>query len=140
MVVVNILPGPLLVGLLIIRRTIFWGRSGVYRIYVVLFRLRLPALAGSERIHGQREEDESIRKDHCGDALPGEFATYIDYTRSLGFDDKPNYSYLRELFRHRFRSEGFKYDNIFDWTEKRFMEVYPEVSATSRVKRVAKRR
>ncbi|KAK4204706.1 casein kinase 1, delta [Triangularia verruculosa] len=67
-------------------------------------------------------------KDLCGDALPGEFATYIDYTRSLGFDDKPKYSYLRELFRRRFRSEGFKYDNIFDWTEKRFMEVMAEAS------------
>ncbi|KAM7196603.1 casein kinase I isoform delta [Rhypophila sp. PSN 637] len=67
-------------------------------------------------------------KDLCRDTLPGEFATYIDYTRSLGFDDKPNYSYLRELFRHRFRSEGFKHDNIFDWTEKRFIEIYPEGS------------
>ncbi|KAM7185164.1 casein kinase I isoform delta [Rhypophila sp. PSN 637] len=94
-------------------------------------------------------------KDLCGDVLPGEFVTYIDYTRSLGFDDKPNYSYLRELFRHRFRSEGFKHNIIFDWTERRVMEVYPEVpapktfrrtqlrrrhSATSRVKRVSKRR
>lgn len=34
-------------------------------------------------------------RDICGDALPEEFATYIDYTRSLGFEVKPNYSYLR---------------------------------------------
>jgi hypothetical protein len=52
----------------------------------------------------------------CGDVLPGEFATYINYTRSLRFDDKPNYSYLRNLFRRVFSSEGFKHDNVFDWT------------------------
>ena len=123
----------------------------------------LKAPTDKERNELLKEKKMSLSgKDLCGDALPGEFATYIDYTRSLGFDDKPNYSYLRELFRHRFRSEGFKHDNIFDWTEKRFMEVYPEVSqltpsvpapktfrrtqlrrrhgATSRVKRVSKRR
>ncbi|KAM7184526.1 casein kinase [Rhypophila sp. PSN 637] len=61
-------------------------------------------------------------KNLCGDNLPGEFATYIDDTPSLGFDDKPNYSYLGELFRHRFRAEGFEHNNVFDWTEKRFME------------------
>ncbi|KAK0716132.1 hypothetical protein B0H67DRAFT_554509 [Lasiosphaeris hirsuta] len=61
------------------------------------------------------------------DVLPGEFATYIDYTRSLGFDDVPDYSYLRKLFRHLFVSEGFKYDKVFNWTEKRFNEIYAEV-------------
>ncbi|KAK0725693.1 hypothetical protein B0H67DRAFT_642085 [Lasiosphaeris hirsuta] len=37
-------------------------------------------------------------KDLCGNVLPSEFTTYIDYTRSLGFNDKPDCSYLRELF------------------------------------------
>ncbi|KAI3333804.1 casein kinase I isoform delta [Ustulina deusta] len=64
----------------------------------------------------------------CRDLLPTEFARYIDYTRSLGFRDKPNYGYLRNLFRSRFRSEGFKYDSVFDWTMKRFDEVHGKVS------------
>ena len=50
----------------------------------------------------------------CDDVLPSEFAAYINYTRSLGFDNKPDYSYLRGAFRRRFRAEGFKYDNVFD--------------------------
>ncbi len=62
-------------------------------------------------------------QDLCGDVLPGEFATYLDYARSLDFDDRPDYSYLRKLFRRLFISEGFKYDNVFDWTEKRFNEI-----------------
>lgn len=70
-------------------------------------------------------------RDICGDALPEEFATYIDYTRSLGFEVKPNYSYLRQLFRRRFKSEGFKYDNVYDWTEKRFHEISTEASQST---------
>ncbi|KAI8057994.1 kinase-like domain-containing protein, partial [Syncephalis plumigaleata] len=47
---------------------------------------------------------------------PNEFAIYLNYTRSLRFDDKPDYSYLRKLFRDLFIREGFQYDYVFDWT------------------------
>ncbi len=66
-------------------------------------------------------------KQLCEDVLPDEFATYIDYTRSLSFGDKPDYAYLHGLFRRLFVREGFKYDNVFDWTEKRFNEIYGKV-------------
>ncbi|CAG8544587.1 11854_t:CDS:2, partial [Dentiscutata heterogama] len=42
--------------------------------------------------------------------FPNEFAIYLNYTRSLRFDDKPDYSYLRKLFRDLFVREGFQYD------------------------------
>ncbi|KAL0077127.1 casein kinase I [Phycomyces blakesleeanus] len=45
-----------------------------------------------------------------------EFSIYLNYTRSLRFDDKPDYSYLRRLFRDLFVREGFTYDYVFDWT------------------------
>ncbi|KAG5438876.1 hypothetical protein PCANB_002206 [Pneumocystis canis] len=48
--------------------------------------------------------------------FPNEFAIYLNYTRSLRFDDKPDYSYLRKLFRDLFVREGFQYDYVFDWT------------------------
>lgn len=89
----------------------------------------LKAPTDKERNELLKEKKLSLSgKDLCGDVLPSEFATYINYTRSLRFNDKPNYSYLRKLFRHVFRSEGFKYDNVFDWTQKRFEEVCPEAS------------
>ena len=46
--------------------------------------------------------------------FPNEFAIYLNYTRSLRFDDKPDYSYLRKIFRDLFVREGFQYDYVFD--------------------------
>ncbi|CAK7206330.1 hypothetical protein SEUCBS139899_009119 [Sporothrix eucalyptigena] len=48
--------------------------------------------------------------------LPEEFNFYLKYTRSLDFEDKPDYSYLRKIFRDLFVREGFQYDYVFDWT------------------------
>ncbi|KAH7012660.1 uncharacterized protein B0I36DRAFT_256187, partial [Microdochium trichocladiopsis] len=56
----------------------------------------------------------------CDGFLPGEFATYIKYTRGLAFDDEPDYSYLRQLFCCLFQAKGLKYDHVFDWTERLF--------------------
>jgi len=47
--------------------------------------------------------------------FPTEFSMYINYCRSLRFCDKPDYSYLRRLFRDLFFRRGFAADNRFDW-------------------------
>nr|XP_039270566.1 uncharacterized protein LOC120345197 [Styela clava] len=52
--------------------------------------------------------------------FPSEFATYLNYCRSLRFDDKPDYSYLRQLFRNLFHRQGFSYDYVFDWNMLKF--------------------
>ena len=51
---------------------------------------------------------------------PAEFVAYLHYCRALRFDDKPDYSYLRKLFRELFIREGFSYDYIFDWNIRGF--------------------
>ena len=45
-----------------------------------------------------------------------EFATYLNYCRQLRFEDRPDYAYLRQLFRNLFHREGYVYDYVFDWT------------------------
>jgi serine/threonine protein kinase len=52
---------------------------------------------------------------------PSEFASYLNYTRSLRFEDKPDYAYLRKLFRDLFTREGLQMDYVFDWTIKRIV-------------------
>lgn len=50
-----------------------------------------------------------------------EFSTYLNFCRSLRFDDKPDYSYLRQLFRNLFHRQGFSYDYVFDWNMLKFV-------------------
>lgn len=47
---------------------------------------------------------------------PLEFVTYFQYCRSLRFDDKPDYAYLRKLLRELFARECYTWDYLFDWT------------------------
>lgn len=37
---------------------------------------------------------------------PTEFASYFHYCRSLRFEDKPDYAYLKRIFRDLFIREG----------------------------------
>ena len=84
----------------------------------------LRAKTADEADRSIKEMKESLSGEAlCEGVLPREFARYIDYARSLGFGEKPDYSYLRRLFRRLFAAEGFKRDNVFDWTEKRFREI-----------------
>ena len=54
--------------------------------------------------------------------FPTELTTYFQYCRSLRFDDKPDYSYLRKLFRDLFAREGFVWDYVFDWTVLKYRQ------------------
>lgn len=54
------------------------------------------------------------------DGLPTAFFTYFNYVRSLEYDARPNYTYLRKLFSDLFARRRYTYDNIFDWTIKQF--------------------
>ncbi|XP_078428144.1 casein kinase 1-like protein 12 [Wolffia australiana] len=47
---------------------------------------------------------------------PPEFASYFHYCRNLAFEEKPDYMYLKRLFRDLFIREGFQFDYVFDWT------------------------
>ena len=47
--------------------------------------------------------------------FPTEFSTYINYTRALRFDDVPDYSYLRRLFRDLFFRLKYSADYKWDW-------------------------
>lgn len=48
--------------------------------------------------------------------LPLEISTYITYCRSLKFNDKPDYTFLRRILLDLFEREGYKYDYCYDWT------------------------
>ena len=50
------------------------------------------------------------------EGYPTEFALYLNYCRSLRFDETPNYVYLRHLFRTLFRTRHYHLSEFtFDW-------------------------
>ncbi|XP_042403895.1 casein kinase 1-like protein 2 isoform X3 [Zingiber officinale] len=53
---------------------------------------------------------------------PTEFASYFHYCRSLRFEDKPDYAYLKRLYRELFIREGFQFDYVFDWTILKYQQ------------------
>jgi len=100
--------------------------------YVLMYfnRGSLPWQGLKGQIKKQKYEKISDKKmstpvDTLCRGFPSEFATFLNYARSLRFDDKPDYQYLRKLLRDLFMREGYKYDAIFDWTIVRAQETLP---------------
>ena len=54
--------------------------------------------------------------------FPSEFATYLNHCRQLHFESRPDFCYLRKIFRVLFHRQRFLYDYIFDWNELKFGE------------------
>jgi len=42
--------------------------------------------------------------------------TFLSYCRNLRFEDKPDYTYIRNLFKDLFVKSGYEMDYQFDWT------------------------
>jgi len=51
----------------------------------------------------------------CKD-LPAEFSTYLSYCRNLRFEDKPDYTYVKNLFKDLFVKSGYEMDYQYDWS------------------------
>ncbi|CAI0390113.1 unnamed protein product [Linum tenue] len=70
---------------------------------------------------------------------PVEFASYMHYCHSLTFDQRPDYGFLKRLFRDLFVREGYEFDYVFDWTIIKYQQAQknrsqprlPQVTGTS---------
>lgn len=47
--------------------------------------------------------------------VPREFITFMEYCRSMKFEEKPDYNYLRTLLLNLFKHKQFSVDNNFEW-------------------------
>ena len=59
---------------------------------------------------------ETSSSDLCV-GLPKEFVEYFDYCNDLEYEQKPDYTFLKNLFFKVLRSEKEKFDYIYDWDE-----------------------
>ena len=90
--------------------------------YVLLYFLRgsLPwqGLTGTtkeDHYNNIYNKKKNIKVATLCKGFPIEFATFLNYTRSLKFPKEPDYQYLRNLFLNLFIREKFSLDYEWDW-------------------------
>lgn len=62
-------------------------------------------------------------------SYPNEFREYFAHCSSLGFEDKPDYRYLKRLFKDLFERNGFEDNCVYDWDLVRKAEEQRELEA-----------
>ncbi|KAL4251747.1 protein kinase superfamily protein [Abortiporus biennis] len=62
---------------------------------------------------GEKKQTTPI-KELC-EGYPEEFAIYLNYVRKLGFEETPDYDFLRELFAKVLKNNGDVEDGVYDW-------------------------
>jgi casein kinase 1 len=62
---------------------------------------------------GEKKQTTPI-KELC-EGFPDQFNQYLTYVRNLGFEDTPDYDYLRELFTQALKDAGGVEDGEYDW-------------------------
>ncbi|KAF9013993.1 kinase-like protein [Cyathus striatus] len=62
---------------------------------------------------GEKKQTTPI-KELC-EGFPEEFGIYLNYVRKLGFEETPDYDFLRELFTKVMKNNGDIDDGVFDW-------------------------
>lgn len=58
--------------------------------------------------------------------MPEEFNTYLQYCRNLKFEERPDYNYMRKIFKDLMYKRGHDYDYQYDWVLKKAGQKIPE--------------
>jgi casein kinase 1 len=61
------------------------------------------------------ESKQTVSANVLCQGLPVQLHTFLEYSRSLSFDDMPDYNYLHNLFDTSLLREGSGDDLVFDW-------------------------
>lgn len=92
--------------------------------YVLVYFLKgllpwqnLKAKNTKEKYEKIKEKKILTKIDELCKGLPDEFFQYCAYCRRLKFTDKPDYGFLRGLFKDLMKKLKFEEDYIFDWNE-----------------------
>lgn len=94
--------------------------------YVLLYFLKgklpwqgLPAKTKKEKYEKIKEKKQNTAIEDLCKGFPDEFCKYMNYCRSLNFEDKPCISDLRRLFKNLMKKKEYEYDYMFDWVIKK---------------------
>lgn len=77
----------------------------------------LKAKTIKEKYDKIKEKKILTKLEDLGRGLPEEFVDYCSYCRKLKFTDKPDYAYLKGLFKNLMAKMNFEFDFVYDWTK-----------------------
>jgi hypothetical protein len=90
--------------------------------YVILYFCRgeLPwqgmrAKTKKEKYQKIMEKKIACTPDEICKTYPEEFIIYFQYCRGLQFEEKPDYNYIRSLFKIILERYNYEYDFKYDW-------------------------
>ncbi|KAI9461557.1 kinase-like protein [Lactarius psammicola] len=75
----------------------------------------LRAATNKQKYEKIGEKKQSTPISELCDGFPEEFAIYMNYVRKLGFEENPDYDFLRELFSKVLKTTGEQDDGVYDW-------------------------
>lgn len=61
------------------------------------------------------EKKQATHPEQLCRGYPSEFRDYFSHCAALGFEDRPDYRYLKTLFRDLYERQGYTDDGKFDW-------------------------
>lgn len=79
----------------------------------------LPAKTKKEKYDKIKEKKQTTTIEELCKGFPDELQKYLNYCRSLNFEDKPCISDLRRLFKSLMKKKEYEYDYMFDWVLKK---------------------
>jgi hypothetical protein len=94
--------------------------EGLGYVFMYFLRGKLPwqglqAKEGDEKYVKIKQKKIMTNLETLCQGFPNEFLTYMQYCRTLEFDNKPDYRYIIDLFSNLFKSLGYEYDYQYDW-------------------------
>jgi len=75
----------------------------------------LKAATNKQKYEKIGEKKQSTPIPELVENYPQEFAIYLNYVRKLGFEETPDYDFLRDLFTKALKNTGEVEDGVYDW-------------------------
>ena len=72
-----------------------------------------------EKYHIIKEKKITIKPDQLCKDLPAQLVRYFNYCRILKFEEKPDYAYLKKIFKDLFYEKQYDSNFEYDWVHRR---------------------
>ena len=94
---------------------------GYVLIFLILGKLPWQGLSSQnkeEKFFKILEKKKKISAGELCASLPQQFEEYIKYVRNLGYEEDPDYNFLKNIFLNILKNNNFEFDYYYDWDKK----------------------